>query len=156
LTEGVATFAAKASEAVEEAAALVTVAAAALGGPRAAVVVKVDNTDAVTAATFAVEVGVAVAGVGRFAAAAIAVVLDGKATSAFPDNSIQKLFTSVRTATSARLSTLARYVIGREFWRVSRPGAAGTGSSQDKESPTLGKARAGYTVHAHVLCIDTC
>jgi hypothetical protein len=43
---------------------------------------------AATAATFKAEVAAVVAGVGRFAAATIVVVLNGKATSAFPDKSI--------------------------------------------------------------------
>jgi hypothetical protein len=63
-----------------------------------------------------------VVGVGRFAAAAIVVVLVGKATSAFPDKSVQKLFTSVRVARRALPSTLVRYVIGRLFWMARRRG----------------------------------
>jgi hypothetical protein len=73
---------------------LVTVATAALGRLTVVVVAKADITEAATAATFAVEVAVAVAGVGRFAAAAIVVVPGGKATSAFPNKSIQKIFAS--------------------------------------------------------------
>ncbi len=68
---------------------LAAAAAEAVGRLPGAVVDKVDITEAATAATFAGEIAVAVAGVGRFAAAAIVVVLDGKATSAFPDKSIQ-------------------------------------------------------------------
>jgi hypothetical protein len=67
--------------------ALVAAAEVAPGALPVAVVVKADITEAATAATFAGEIAVA-AGVGRFAAAAIVVVLDGKATSAFPDKSI--------------------------------------------------------------------
>jgi hypothetical protein len=103
--EGVATFAAVAvaaaaaklgveakaseAEAAEGLATLVATAAAAIttGRPLVAVVVKSDITEEATAAIFVVEV--AVAGVGRSAAAAIVTVLDGKATSAFPDKSIQ-------------------------------------------------------------------
>jgi hypothetical protein len=75
---------------------------------------------AATAATFAVEVAAAVAGVGRFEAAAIVVILDGKETPAFPDKSIQTLFASVRAASSARISTLARCGIGRMFWMATK------------------------------------
>jgi hypothetical protein len=75
---------------------LVTVATAALGRLPVVVVAKADITEAATAATFAVEVAVAAAGVERFAAATIVVALDGKATSAFPDKKIQKEFASVR------------------------------------------------------------
>jgi hypothetical protein len=46
---------------------------------------------------------------GMFAAAAIVVVLDGKATSAFPDKSIQKLFAQT-----------ARYNTGRQATRLDR------------------------------------
>jgi hypothetical protein len=83
----------------------------------ATAVVKAGITEAATAATFAVAVGV-----GRFAAAAIVAVVDGKATSGFPDKSNQKLFASVRTARSARPSTLARYAIGRVFWMAQTRG----------------------------------
>ena len=76
--EGAATGAVG-SEAEEGAVALVTVAA-------------------VTAGRLPVAVAVAVAGVERFAAATIVVVLDGKATSVFPDRSTRKLFASVRAA----------------------------------------------------------
>jgi uncharacterized Ntn-hydrolase superfamily protein len=84
-------------------AALIAVTRAAPGRLPVAAVVKADITEAVTAAMFAVEVAAAAAGVdrGRFAAAAIVVVLDGKATSAFPDKSIQKLFASLRVDRSA-------------------------------------------------------
>jgi hypothetical protein len=63
---------------------------------------------------------VVVAVVERFTAAVIVVVPDRKATSAFPDKSIQNLFASVRTARSAHPSTLARYAIGRVFWMATR------------------------------------
>jgi hypothetical protein len=63
-----------------------------------------------------------VAGVGRFAVSVVVTVVDGKATSAFIDKSIQKLFTSVRTARRARPSTLARYAIGRVFWMARTRG----------------------------------
>jgi ABC-type sugar transport system ATPase subunit len=106
-------------------AASVTTSAAVLRRLLVPVVVEADITEAATVATFAVEVTAAVA------AAAIVVVLDGKATSAFPDKSIQKLFGSVRAARSARPSTLARYGIARVFGWHER--AAGTGSSRDKE-----------------------
>jgi hypothetical protein len=53
----------------------------------ATVVAKAGIIEAATAATFAVEVAT---GVGRVAAAAIVAVVDGKATSGFPDKSIQK------------------------------------------------------------------
>jgi hypothetical protein len=60
---------------VEIMAALVAAAAVAVGRLPASVVAKAEITEAATATTFAVEVEVAVAGVGRFAAAAIVVVL---------------------------------------------------------------------------------
>jgi hypothetical protein len=54
------------------------------------VVVKTDITEAATAATCAAEVAaVLVVGAGRFAASVVVAVVDGKATSAFPDKSIQ-------------------------------------------------------------------
>jgi hypothetical protein len=90
--EAVVTFAAAVGAKVSEVvAALVAVAAAAaaIGRHPVAVVVKVDFTEAATAATFAVEVAAAAAGAGRFAAAAVVVVPDGNASSAFPDKSIQ-------------------------------------------------------------------
>jgi hypothetical protein len=62
------------------------------------------------------------AGVGLVAAAAIVAVVDGKATSGFPDKSNQKRLGSVRTARRARPRTLARYVIGRVFWMARRRG----------------------------------
>ena len=46
-------------------------------------------------AAFAVDVVALVAGVGRFKAATIVVILDAKPTSVFPDKSIQNLFASV-------------------------------------------------------------
>jgi hypothetical protein len=52
----------------------------------------------------------------------VVAVVDGKATSAFPDKSIQNRLGSVRAARRARPSTLARYGIGRVFWMVSRRG----------------------------------
>ena len=84
---------------------------------------------AIAAVTF--EVAAAVAGVGRFAASVVVAAVDGKAISAFPDKSIQKLFASLRAARSARPSSLVRYGLS-EFsgWQV---GAAGTYSSRDKE-----------------------
>jgi hypothetical protein len=72
-------------------AALVVAVAAAVGRPVVAAVI----TRPAKAAPSIVEIAAAAAGVGRFAAAAIAVVADGKVTSAFPDNSIQKLFALV-------------------------------------------------------------
>jgi hypothetical protein len=63
-----------------------------------------------------------VVGVGTLAAAAIVIAVDGKATSAFPDKSIQKELGSVRTARSAQPNTLARYGIGRVFWMARRRG----------------------------------
>jgi hypothetical protein len=103
--------------------ALVEVAASAEGRLPFTVVTKADITEAVIGATFAVEVAAVVAVVGRFAAAtAVFVVLDGNATSTFSDKSIQKLFTSVRVARSARPSTLLRYAIGLVFWMASRRG----------------------------------
>jgi branched-subunit amino acid ABC-type transport system permease component len=73
-------------------AALVAVAVAAVAGGRLSVVVavKTDITQVATAAAFSVEIAATVAGVGSFTAAAIAVVLDGKAASEFPDKCIQK------------------------------------------------------------------
>ncbi len=70
--------------------------------------VKAEVREATTAAAFAVDEAAVVAGGGRFAAAAIVVALDGKATSEFPDISIQRLFALVRAARRARPSTLAR------------------------------------------------
>jgi hypothetical protein len=83
-----------------------------------------DIAEATIAATFIEEAAAVIAGVERFAATgtAIVVVLDGKATSAFPDKSIQKIFASVRDARRARPGTLARYTIGRVFWMASRRG----------------------------------
>jgi hypothetical protein len=77
---------------------------------------------------FAVEVAAAVAGVGRFAAAAIVEVFDGKATSAFPNKSylhhselIEALF----------LEPWHGMESGESFgWQE---GAAGDDSSRDKE-----------------------
>jgi hypothetical protein len=74
------------AEAAEGMAACVAAAAVSTGRLAVEVVVKPDITEAATAAT----VEVAVAGVGMFAAAAIVVVLDGKATFVFPAKSIQK------------------------------------------------------------------
>jgi hypothetical protein len=73
-------------------AALVAVAVAAVAGGRLSVVVavKTDITQVATAAAFSVEIAATAAGVGSFTAAAIAVVLDGKAASEFPDKCIQK------------------------------------------------------------------
>jgi hypothetical protein len=84
--------------------------AAVLGTLLAAVVVKTDITEVATAARFAVEVyaAAAVPGVGKFAAAAIVVTLDGKATSEFPDRSSQKPFASVRVARRTLPSALVR------------------------------------------------
>jgi hypothetical protein len=48
-------------------------------------------------------------------AAVTVVALDVKVASAFPDESIQKRFASVRAARSALASTWARHVIGRAF-----------------------------------------
>jgi hypothetical protein len=105
--------------------ALVAADAAALRRLPVAVVVKADVTEA-PAATFAVEGAAAVAaGVGRLAAGvvvAIVVLVDGKATSGFPDKSIQKRLGSLCTARKARPRTLARYVIGRVFWMARRRG----------------------------------
>jgi hypothetical protein len=70
---------------------LVAAAAAAIGRLLFVVVVKADITEVATVATFAVEVAAAVAGIGMFAATAIAVVLDRKATSVFPDKSINNM-----------------------------------------------------------------
>jgi hypothetical protein len=52
----------------------------------------------------------------RLTAAAVVAVVDGKAASVFPDKIIQGRFASVRAASSARPSTLARHAIGRAFW----------------------------------------
>jgi hypothetical protein len=105
-------------------AASIAVAAAAAGRLPVAVVIKVDITEAMIAVNklpgLAAEV--AVAGVGMLAAAAIVVLLDGKATYAFPAKSIQKRFGSLRTARSARPSTLAQYAVGRVFWIARRRG----------------------------------
>jgi thymidylate kinase len=88
-----------------------------------AVVVKVDITDVATATIFTVEIAAAVAGVSeRFAAAAIVVVLDRYATSAFSESSIQKLFASVRTARNTWPRTLARYGIVRVLWMARTRG----------------------------------
>jgi hypothetical protein len=101
---------------------LVAAGFAAVGRLPVAVVVKVGTIKAATAATLAVEVAAVVAGVGRFIAA-IVVDLDGKATSAFPDKSIQNLFASVRVdRRRAKPSTLARYAMERGFWMVRRRG----------------------------------
>jgi uncharacterized protein (DUF2141 family) len=83
--------------AVEGLVVLVAAAAVAVGRLPVAVVVKADIKGAVTAATFAVEVAAAVAGVvDRFAAAAVVeILLEGKAISGFPSKNIQKLFASV-------------------------------------------------------------
>jgi hypothetical protein len=79
--------------------------------------VAVTATAAVAATAAALEVAVAVAGVGRLTAGVVvAVAVNGKATSAFPDKNIQHRLASVRVATSARPRTLARYAIGRAFW----------------------------------------
>jgi hypothetical protein len=111
-------------EAVEGVAALVAVAVAAVGRLPVAVVAKADITEVATAATFAVEAAAAAAcvGVGRLAAGGTVVIVDGKATSGFPDKSIQNLFASVRAARRARPSTLAWYAIGRAFWMARTRG----------------------------------
>jgi hypothetical protein len=70
----------------------------------------------------AFEVAAAVAGVGRFTAGVVLEVVDGKATSAFPDIIIHTLSGSIRKATSVSPSTLARYVIGRVFWMARTRG----------------------------------
>jgi hypothetical protein len=49
-------------------------------------------------------------------AGVVVAVVDGKATSEFPDKSIQQRLGSVRTAKRAGPSTLARYTSGRVFW----------------------------------------
>jgi hypothetical protein len=72
------------------------------------------------AATFVI--AAAVVDVGRLAATAIVAVLGGKATSAFPVKSIQKLFASLRTARRARPSTPARCGIGRVIWMARTRG----------------------------------
>ncbi len=100
---------------------LIAAAAAATWRLPVAVVVKADMTGAATAAAYVVE-GAVAAGVGGFTAAATVVALVAKATSAFPDNSIQTPFASVRIDTSARPRSLARYAIGRDFWMASRRG----------------------------------
>jgi hypothetical protein len=106
------------AEAVEGMAACVAVAAVAAGRLAVALVVKA-------------EVAEAKAGEGKFATASIVVLLDGKATSAFPDKNIQNIFALARVDRRARPSNLARYAIGRVFgWQE---GAAGAGSSRDKE-----------------------
>mgnify|MGYP000172994726 CR=1 FL=1 len=60
--------------------------------------------------------------VGRLAAIKIVAVLDGKATSGFPDKSIQKLFASLRVARRARPSTRVRYEVGRVIWMARTRG----------------------------------
>ena len=74
----------------------------------------------VTAAVF--ELALALLGSRRFVAAAIVAVVDGKATSAFPDKSIQKLFASLRAARRACPSTPVRYGIGRVVWMARTRG----------------------------------
>jgi hypothetical protein len=80
------------------------------------VLIKAYILEVAAAAAFVVEAAAAAAvvgvDVGRFVAAAIVVVLKRKATSAFPDKSIQKLFGSVRADRSALPRTLTRYGIG--------------------------------------------
>jgi hypothetical protein len=86
------------------------------------VVVKAGITEAATKAAFVgYKVASAATGVGSFAATAIQVVFDGKATS-FPDKSVHRLLTLDHMARSARLSTLVRYAIGSGFWMARRRG----------------------------------
>jgi 3-methyladenine DNA glycosylase/8-oxoguanine DNA glycosylase len=86
------------------------------------VAVTVTAAVAATAAAFEVALAaVTVAGVGRFAADVV-LAINGEATSAFPDKSIQKLFASVRADRRALPKTLARYVIGRAFWMARMRG----------------------------------
>jgi hypothetical protein len=60
---------------------------------------------------------------GRLAAGAVITVVDGnRATSAFPDKSIQKRLGLVRAERSALPKILARYGIGRICWMARRHG----------------------------------
>ena len=91
------------------AAALVAAATAAAVGLLAAVVVKVDNRRGDNSKICRRSSGSSSwCTLERFAATAIAAVLDGH-------KSTQSFFASVRTTTSAPLSTLARHLIGRDF-----------------------------------------
>jgi hypothetical protein len=87
--------------------------------PEAAQVISIVAVTAVVTATAAVfEVAVAVLGAGRFVrvAGVVVAVVDGKATSAFPNKNIQNRFGSIRAAKRACPSTLARYTNGHDFW----------------------------------------
>jgi hypothetical protein len=103
--------------AVEGFSVLVAAAAVAVGRLPGAVVDKADIKEAVTAATFAVQVAAAVAGiVDSFAAAAVVeILLDEKAMSGFPGRNIQNLFASVRAARRGRHRILVRYATKRVF-----------------------------------------
>jgi hypothetical protein len=105
------------------------------------------------AATFAVSVEVvvaaAVAAVVRFPVAAIVAVVDEKATSAFPDKSIQKLFAKEKQIRQSLIKVSKSYshqyklqeALAPELWHGTQlgesfgwqEGAAGAASSRGKE-----------------------
>jgi hypothetical protein len=135
----VVTVAAKASqtEAVHGVAVLIAVAAALVERLPAAVVVKaaiksggsnkicgrVPVATGLAPLVAAFAEAPAVAGVGTFAAGVFLAVVDRKATSAFPNKSIQKRLLSVR-GRRARPSIFVWFVIGR-VWAIAS-GLAGT------------------------------